>query len=122
MSPAVSPSPSPSSGSLLVTDTSRKATDGSQRSATCTLVVTGTSLWFGGQSVPTLSDTVICGATVSATRTDEGHIWALPPASRAVKVTGVVPIGSVGGASTDSTGAASHTSEAAADAKNGASC
>lgn len=95
---------------------------GRPRPDTVTVAVIGIIVWFGGQSVPALSDTVSCGAAVSATRTADAHDRALPDASRAVKVIGVVPMGSDAGASFDSVGDASQTSVAPAAAKNAASC
>src|SRR4051794_40468237 len=50
MSPAVSPSPSPLSGSLLAVDRSQKRSGPESPSVRDVATPTGTSLWFGGQS------------------------------------------------------------------------
>src|SRR5262245_50563336 len=91
MSSAVSPSPRPLSGSLLVIETSRIVGAASQTSVAVTEAVTVWSLWFGGQSSSGDTETVSWGAPVSDTVTVVMH-WVVSTPSLTAKVTGKVPV------------------------------
>ncbi len=93
MSAVVFPLPDAESGSLLVAEANTTPADGSQTSVTCQAVCTGTSWWFGGQSVVGLTARASDGGVVSRTKTEEAHVTLFPEASVAVKVTPVVPSG-----------------------------
>jgi hypothetical protein len=95
MSPAVSPSPRPLSGSLLVTLRMRPVTALTASSAWPD-TFTETIWWFGGQS--TAGDAlrlVMTGAVVSRTVTVKLPEAVLPAASWALAFTVVVPSGKV---------------------------
>src|SRR5687767_11638996 len=91
MSFAVSPSPSPLSGSLDVIDVSAKVGFGLQTSATLTLAAIETSLWFGGQRTFGLRVKLIVGAWVSATVTVAEQVLWFPVSSVALNCTTVGP-------------------------------
>src|SRR5215471_10767954 len=114
MSCAVSPSPRPLSGSLLVIETSRTVGFGSQISLTVIDAVICASLWFGGHSVVGDSVTVSFGGVVSTIFTVCVAVPLFVDASMAVHVTVVLPRLKEDGALFVSTGAASHTSLALA--------
>src|SRR5512134_3891734 len=114
MSASVSPSPRPSSGSLLTIDSSRTTGFGSQTSATCTVATIGCSLWFGGQSVFGDSENVSAGGVVSTILTVCVAVPTLLLSSRALQVTTVVPSGNIDGALLPMTRLASQTSAAVA--------
>src|SRR4030095_6561192 len=86
---AVSPSPRPSIGSLLVTEMIWQLGDESHASVTNTLTDTETILWFGGHSLLGLATTLpIFGAVVSCTviTTVSAAVPPLPSSTVSVKV------------------------------------
>src|SRR5262245_62164465 len=99
MSFVVFPSPSPSSGSLLVMDVRTNRGAGSQRSLTDTVATMSTIMWFGGQSRFGLTVTVSRGGVVSSTVTSCASVPTLWLSSSARQVTVVGPTGNSGGAS-----------------------
>src|SRR5689334_4868773 len=88
-SKAVLPSPSPSTGSLLVTLTIEQVAPGS----VCTLTRILTILWFGGQSTPGLRVTTTGGGVRSTTVMVNDPSARLLWASVAWQFTVVVPSG-----------------------------
>src|SRR5690242_12363249 len=120
MSFAVSPSPSPLSGSLLVIETSWKVGLGSHTSATDTVALMVCILWFGGHSTVRSSTTEIVGGWVSWTVTVREQLEALPAPSVAVNVIVVVaPVAKhAGGAECVITGAVGQLSVAVAPFRN----
>src|SRR6266852_8446007 len=92
---AVSPSPRPSSGSLLVAVVSVAPADPETPSTTEKVVVTATSLWFGGHSELGLAEQVTVGAVTSiltvAVAIDPGPVPSFPTPSLAVQLISWVP-------------------------------
>src|SRR5262245_22479903 len=94
------PSPLPSMGSLLVIEMTLQLGVASQMSETSTVMVTGTSLWFGGHSEFGEAATLwMTGGVVSTTVTVVVAVVTLPEPSFAVNVTVVTPSGNTAGAS-----------------------
>src|SRR5712691_9340608 len=91
MSLAVSPSPSPLSGSLLSIDTSLMLDE----SGAVTVAVIGTILWFGGHRMPGFSLTEIAGGVASLTVIVLVFVVWLPALSVATNVHVVVPGGKI---------------------------
>src|SRR5678816_1640777 len=88
------PSPLPSMGSLLVIEITLQAGVASQMSETSTMSVTGTILWFGGQSeFGEAARLATTGGVVSTTATVVVAVVMLPEPSLAVNVTVVTPSG-----------------------------
>jgi hypothetical protein len=96
MSFAVSPSPSPSSGSLLVAaERSAAPAEPETPPSTVTVVVTSTSLWFGGQSEGGEDEQTSAGGVASiftvADAVESGAAPALPTPSVARQLTSCTP-------------------------------
>src|SRR5262245_2515241 len=118
MSLAVSPSPSPLSGSSLVADVSTNVGLGSQTSLTLTCTWIVASLWLGGQSLVRSSVTSIAGSWVSCTVTLALQLPVLNESSVEEKVTVVSPSGKNPGALLPIVREASQMSEALAPDRN----
>src|SRR4249920_2418481 len=121
MSPAVSPSPRPLSGSLDAIDVRTKLGFGLQTSLTVTLAAIGTSLWFGGQRTFGFRVNAIVGCWVSFTVTVAEQVLWFPLSSVALNCTTVAPRPKNAGALSMMGTLGSQTSVADTPAKNAAS-